>query len=87
MPGMNGIESSRWMRECFSGGGELSIIALTGDDSDEAREACTRVGMDDFITKPVQARDLEAILGHNGHELNWQARELPTTTKRLSSMH
>ena len=87
MPGMSGIESSRWMRECFNGRGELSIIALTGDDSDEAREACTRVGMDDFITKPVQARDLEAILGHNSHELNMQVRKLPTTAAQVRSVH
>lgn len=87
MPGMNGIESSRWIRECSNGGGELRIIALTGDDSDEAREECSRVGMDDFLTKPVLVKDLEAILGHNRHESNRQARKQPTTTAQLRSVH
>ena len=87
MPRMSGVESSRWMRECFNGGEELSIIALTGDDSDEAREECLRVGMDGFITKPVQAKDLEAILGHNRHELNRQARKLSVKTAHLRSAH
>jgi CheY-like chemotaxis protein len=87
MPRMNGIDSSRWIRECFNGSGELRIIALTGDDSDEAREQCLHVGMDDFISKPAQAKDLEAILGHNSHDLNMQGRKPPTTTKHLTSVH
>ena len=87
MPGMNGIEASRWIREYFSGSEELSIIALTGDDTDEAREECRQAGMDDFITKPAQARDLEAILANNRPELKRQARKQPTTTAQVRSVH
>jgi signal transduction histidine kinase/ActR/RegA family two-component response regulator len=68
MPNMNGIESSHWIRERFNGSGNLRIIALTGDATIEAREQCMRAGMDNFVTKPVQVRDLEAILGHPSHE-------------------
>ena len=87
MPEMNGIEAGRWIREYFNGSGELSVIALTGDDTDEAREECRQVGMDDFITKPAQASDLEAILANNRPELNRQARKLTPTTAQLSSVH
>jgi signal transduction histidine kinase/CheY-like chemotaxis protein len=86
MPGMNGIETSRWMKECFSGNGELHIIALTGDDSHEAREKCLRAGMEKFITKPVQASDLEAILGRNTCDQKGQARIRPTTQAHLRSV-
>ena len=87
MPRMNGIESSRWIRECFNGGRELRIIALTGDDCDETREKCLEVGMDGFITKPAQAKDLEVILGHNRHDQNSQVDKFASTTPNLSSVH
>lgn len=65
MPNMNGIESAHWIRERFSGNESLRIIALTGDATIEAREQCMRAGMDNFVTKPVQVKDLEAILRHS----------------------
>jgi len=64
MPSMSGTEATRWIRERFNGGG-VRIIALTGDATIEAREQCMRAGMDNFVTKPVHVRDLEAILRHN----------------------
>ncbi len=67
MPHMDGIESTHWIRERFNGNG-LRIIALTGDATIEARERCVRAGMDNFVTKPVQVKDLEAILCHTRHD-------------------
>lgn len=64
MPNMNGTESSKWIREHY-GNHALRIIALTGDATIEAREKSIRAGMDNFVTKPVQPKDLEAILYHN----------------------
>jgi signal transduction histidine kinase/ActR/RegA family two-component response regulator len=87
MPRMNGIESSRWIRECFNGGRELRIIALTGDESDEAREKCLEVGMDGFINKPAQAEDLEVILGYNRPDQNRQVEKCASTTPELRSVH
>jgi len=63
MPSMNGIEATHWIREQFNDEG-LRIIALTGDATIEAREKCMQAGMDDFVTKPVQVKDLEALLRH-----------------------
>jgi len=67
MPNMNGAESSRWIRERFDGNRNVRIIALTGDATIEARERCILAGMDNFVTKPVQVKDLEAILRHGDH--------------------
>lgn len=66
MPNMSGFESSKWIRERFDDDGDnVRIIALTGDTTTDAREQCIRAGMDNFITKPVQAKDLEAVLRHS----------------------
>ncbi len=62
MPNMNGIEATRWIREHFSSAGDLRIIALTGDATPEIQEQCEKAGLDDFVPKPVQGKDLEAIL-------------------------
>ena len=62
MPNMNGIEATRWIRQQCSGRKDLRIVALTGDAMLETRERCLSAGMDDFIAKPIHAKDLEAIL-------------------------
>jgi signal transduction histidine kinase/ActR/RegA family two-component response regulator len=69
MPIMSGIESTRWIRDRFNGD-DLRIIALTGDASIETREHCMRAGMDNFVTKPVKVKDIEAILCHSRHDQN-----------------
>lgn len=81
MPNMNGVESTHWIRERFDGGG-IRIIAITGDATIEARKQCLRAGMDNFVTKPVQAKDLEAILCHKKHDQNIQ-----TPVAHASSVH
>jgi CheY-like chemotaxis protein len=70
LPGMNGIEASRWISERFNDDGGLRIIALTGNTTIEARMKCQRAGMDDFIAKPAQLEDLEAVLGLASHNLS-----------------
>lgn len=64
MPNMSGTESSKWIREHY-GNNTVRIIALTGDATIEARENSIRAGMDNFVTKPVELKDLEAILYHS----------------------
>ena len=67
MPSMSGTEATRWIRESCNGS-DIRIIALTGDATIEAREQCLRAGMNNFVTKPVYVRDLEAILRHNNRD-------------------
>ena len=81
MPSMNGTEATRWIRERFNGD-DLRIIALTGDATIEAREQCMRAGMDNFVTKPVQVKDLEAILRHTKRD-----RIKPVGVSHAGSVH
>ncbi len=55
MPVMDGYEASLLIRkeEAMSGNRPIPIIALTANAMPEDRERCFSVGMDDYITKPI----------------------------------
>lgn len=67
MPNMGGIEATRWIREHYNKQ-HLRIVALTGEATEESRDRCLAAGMDDFLPKPVQVEDLEAVLRQTGSE-------------------
>ncbi len=62
MPVMDGFEATRRLRaqDCCRG---LPIIALTANTMAGDREQCLASGMDDFVAKPVDFRELCAVLG------------------------
>ena len=62
MPGMDGMEASRRIRAELPRHAQPCIIALTANAMQEDHEACLRAGMDDFLAKPVQLRELGAAL-------------------------
>jgi PAS domain S-box-containing protein len=64
MPGMDGLEAARRIRECEAEE-ELPrtiIIALTANASAEDRDACLAAGMDGFLVKPLDRDRLAAAL-------------------------
>ncbi len=64
MPEMDGLGASRAIRAIEEQqGGHVPIIAMTGQDTPEDAEACTRAGMDLQLKKPVQLCELLAAMG------------------------
>jgi two-component system sensor histidine kinase RpfC len=60
MPQLSGIElMQRWR---FMESGHLPIVMLTADARAEAQAACEEAGADAFLTKPVNSRELVAIV-------------------------
>lgn len=64
MPVMDGIEATAQIRQHEREHGEARrpIIALTADAFAEHRERCHNVGMDDFLTKPIDIAELSRLL-------------------------
>jgi len=62
MPEMDGYEATLRIREKETDGRRTAIIAVTGNAMQEERERCFRVGMDDYIAKPVRAEELDAAI-------------------------
>jgi len=72
MPGMDGYEATRRIRsweETNSGGRRVPIVAVTAHAMKGDRERCLAAGMDDYMTKPVEAGRLAATIA------KWIARD------------
>jgi PAS domain S-box-containing protein len=61
LPGMNGYEAARHIREQAWGSG-MVLIALTGWGQDEDKRRALEAGFDHHLTKPVGAAALEKLL-------------------------
>jgi signal transduction histidine kinase/CheY-like chemotaxis protein/HPt (histidine-containing phosphotransfer) domain-containing protein len=62
MPGMDGLECTRALRETRFQGKRPIIIGVTADAMTGTRQKCLEAGMDDVITKPILADELQAAL-------------------------
>jgi len=78
MPQMDGLEATRLIRKRERDTGTacpwkspVRIIALTASAMQGDREKCIAVGMDDYISKPVRLREIQAALER------WQASGVP----------
>ncbi len=61
MPEVDGFEATRWIRkqeESRKDARHIPIIALTANAIQGDRERCIDAGMDDYLTKPVNAKKL-----------------------------
>ncbi|MHC5537348.1 response regulator [Singulisphaera rosea] len=66
MPEMDGLETSRRIVASVAGAKRPRIVALTANAMMEDREACRVAGMDDYLSKPVQVKELQAALERCG---------------------
>lgn len=58
MPEVDGIEATHIIRDKFPAYANVPIIALTANVSGGAREMFLKEGMNDFIAKPIELRDM-----------------------------
>jgi CheY-like chemotaxis protein len=75
MPEMDGYTLTRTLREQ---GCTIPIIALTAHAMEEDRVKCIEVGCDDYISKPVNKRQLLTLCA------NWLGRKSDATVQQAS---
>lgn len=65
MPVLDGLEATRRIRNRElknPSGAPIYIIAMTANTQDDDRAACIEAGMDDFVSKPVQIKELQVAI-------------------------
>ena len=62
MPGMTGIDGLRRIRQIDP---HLSVIMLTGFGALETAKEALRLGANDYISKPFDAREMREVIGRN----------------------
>lgn len=62
MPGMDGLEATRAIRQLQGEARDIPIIAMTANAMASDRDDCMAAGMDGFVSKPVNNARLRSIL-------------------------
>ncbi len=62
MPVMDGLAATLQIRQERPTGSGPRIIGISAESNPESRELCLAVGMDDFLPKPLEERELIRIL-------------------------
>jgi len=62
MPGMDGTEAARRIRDSKGPNASTFIVALTAEVVGDVDERCRRAGMDEYLPKPVGKNEIREIL-------------------------
>ena len=62
MPKMNGLDACSEIRKLTNAKKHVPIVAMTANVSDTDRQQCLSVGMDDFLTKPINKHKMLQVI-------------------------
>ena len=83
LPGMDGLEATRRIRE-LDGGRDVKIAILSAFAFTEYRDEALAAGVDDFVSKPFQAEEIfDCLARHLGVRYTYQKAATEETTSGL----
>ena len=85
MPEMNGFDATQALRQLSTPIATVPIIAVTANVSPHARERAQQVGMNDYVTKPIDPASLLATIKHWLKLPSTSATSLPPAPERLDT--
>jgi two-component system sensor histidine kinase RpfC len=62
MPGMSGFEVISRCKTLLSGESRIPIVVVTGDVTKEVQDECNELGVDRFLSKPVESERLRGVI-------------------------
>jgi len=62
MPGISGFEVINRCKSLLSGKSRMPIVVVTGDVTKEVQDECNQLGVDRFLSKPVESERLRGVV-------------------------
>jgi CheY-like chemotaxis protein len=62
MPDMDGLQATRAIRGKYESARQPHIIAMTANAMQGDREMCLQAGMNDYVSKPIQVKELQKAI-------------------------
>lgn len=72
MPGIDGLETTRRIRSLGGDAASIPVIAMTAHTAADLSDACQRVGMNGFISKPLDPEGLIQLVNQHVHVVTLQ---------------
>lgn len=65
MPNLDGYEATRLIRAGAGCDPKIAIVGMTAAATESDRDECFAAGMNDFLAKPLEREDLDAVLSRH----------------------